>query len=69
MIARLGALAAAALLLAGCQILSAVDEAAEPQDLYTVTPKSTFDPGLPAVYWQLAVDTPAAAANQGIYNP
>ena len=63
MIARLGALAAAALLLAGCQILSAVDEAAEPQDLYTVTPKSTFDPGLPAVYWQLAVDTPAAAAN------
>ena len=35
----------------------------EPIDLYTVTPKSTFDPDLPAVYWQLAVEAPAAAAN------
>jgi len=62
MIRRL-AVAAAAILLAGCQFISAVDSATEPQDLYTVTPKSTFSPDLPAVYWQLAVEVPAAAAN------
>ena len=28
-----------------------------------MTPKSTFDPDLPAVYWQLAVEAPVAAAN------
>ncbi|MBI2738254.1 MAG: membrane integrity-associated transporter subunit PqiC [Rhodospirillales bacterium] len=63
MILRLAALAGAVVLLAGCQFISAVDAATEPQDLYTVTPKSTFDPGLPSVYWQLAVEAPAAAAN------
>jgi cholesterol transport system auxiliary component len=62
MIRRLAAAAAAALL-AGCQFISAVDSATEPQDLYTVTPKSIFSPDLPAVYWQLAVEVPAAAAN------
>jgi cholesterol transport system auxiliary component len=63
MITRLAASVAAVTLLAGCQFISAVDAATEPQDLYTVTPKSTFDPDLPSVYWQLAVDTPASAAN------
>jgi cholesterol transport system auxiliary component len=63
MILRLAALAGAAALLAGCQFISAVDQATEQQDLYTVTPKSTFDPDLPSVYWQLAVEAPAAAAN------
>jgi cholesterol transport system auxiliary component len=63
MILRLAALAGAAVLLAGCQFISAVDAATEQQDLYTVTPKSTFDPDLPSVYWQLAVEAPAAAAN------
>ena len=63
MIRRLAALAGAAALVAGCQFISAVDAATEPQDLYTVTPKSTFDPDLPSVYWQLAVEAPAAAAN------
>jgi cholesterol transport system auxiliary component len=63
MILRLAALAGAVALLAGCQFISAVDAATEPQDLYTVTPKSTFDPDLPSVYWQLAVEAPAAAAN------
>lgn len=63
MILRLAALAGAAALVAGCQFISAVDAATEPQDLYTVTPKSTFDPDLPSVYWQLAVEAPAAAAN------
>lgn len=57
---RLFAAAAAALVLSGCQL---IDAATETQDLYTVTPKSTFDPNLPAVYWQLAVEAPAAAAN------
>jgi cholesterol transport system auxiliary component len=58
MIVRLVVCAAAASL-AGCALL----QAADPQDLYTVTPKSTFEPGLPAVYWQLTVEAPAAAAN------
>lgn len=63
MILRLATLAGVVVLLAGCQFISAVDAATEPQDLYTVTPKSTFDPDLPSVYWQLAVEAPAAAAN------
>lgn len=46
--------------LAGCQILNAVTE---PLDLYTVTPKSTFDPSLPDVFWQLTVEEPVAAGN------
>jgi cholesterol transport system auxiliary component len=58
MIVRLAVCAAAASL-AGCALL----QAADPQDLYTVTPKSTFEPDLPAVYWQLTVEAPAAAAN------
>ena len=57
---RLFVAAAAVLALAGCQI---IDAATETQDLYTVTPKSTFDPDLPDVYWQLAVEAPAASAN------
>ena len=43
--ARLAVLAMAACLLAGCTLYEA---ATEPTDLYTVTPKSSFDPGLPA---------------------
>lgn len=49
--------------LAGCQALGAIDSAAEPTDLYTVTPKSIFDPDLPNVYWQLAVEVPVSAAS------
>ena len=60
MILRMAVSVAAAALLAGCQLISAVSD---PIDLYTVTPKSTFDPDLPAVYWQLAVEAPAASAN------
>lgn len=54
---------AAAFLLGGCHLLAAADSAAEPNDLYTVTPKSTFDSDIPDVLWQLAVEVPAAAAN------
>ncbi len=60
MIVRLAAAIWAAVLLAGCQL---IDAATEPTDLYTVTPKSTFDQDLPSVFWQLAVEVPAAAAN------
>ncbi|NNG05973.1 MAG: hypothetical protein HKM95_17975 [Inquilinus sp.] len=34
----------------------------EAPQLYTLTPKSTFDEGLPDVEWQLLVESPAAAA-------
>ncbi|UYN93691.1 MAG: membrane integrity-associated transporter subunit PqiC [Enhydrobacter sp.] len=60
MISRLAAAAAATVLLAGCELINA---ATEPTDLYTVTPKSTFDADIPSVYWQLAVEVPASAAN------
>ncbi len=60
MILRLAACGVAAVLLAGCELLKAAEE---PTDLYTITPKSTFDPSMPSVYWQLSVDVPAAAAN------
>ena len=49
--------------LAGCQFLAAANSATEASDLYTVTPKSTFDGDMPDVLWQLAVEVPAAAAN------
>jgi len=34
-----------------------------PTDLYTLSPKSTFEPGLPNVYWQMAIEAPVAPAN------
>jgi cholesterol transport system auxiliary component len=60
MILRWAVAALAALLLAGCQLIQAAEE---PTDLYQVSPKSAFDPGMPSVRWQLAVEVPAAAAN------
>ncbi len=60
MIVRWAACAAAVAALAGCELIKAAEE---PTDLYTITPKSTFDAGLPAVLWQLSVDPPVAAAN------
>ena len=54
------ALLGACFLLSGCALIKAAEE---PTDLYQVSPKSTFDPDLPTVQWQLAVDVPAAAAN------
>ncbi|TMJ22063.1 MAG: hypothetical protein E6G95_21235 [Alphaproteobacteria bacterium] len=59
MILRLAALAAA-LLLGACELIKAAEE---PTDLYTITPKSTFDQDMPAVFWQLAVEVPGASAN------
>jgi cholesterol transport system auxiliary component len=60
MILRWAACGMAAVLLAGCELIKAAEE---PVDLYTITPKSTFDANLPDVYWQLAVEVPTAAAN------
>src|SRR6185503_164227 len=51
---------AAAMLLGGCELIKAAEE---PTDLYTITPKSTFDPDMPAVFWQLSVEVPVASAN------
>ncbi|MDI1287198.1 MAG: ABC-type transport auxiliary lipoprotein family protein [Reyranella sp.] len=63
MMLRWAVCAAAAIALTGCQALNAIDSVAEPTDLYTVTPKSTFDHDLPNVYWQLAVEVPVSAAS------
>jgi cholesterol transport system auxiliary component len=60
MILRLAACGVAAVLLAGCELIKAAEE---PTDLYTITPKSTFDTSMPDVYWQLSVEVPTAAAN------
>jgi cholesterol transport system auxiliary component len=49
-----------ALLLCGCELIQAAEE---PTDLYQVSPKSTFEPDMPSVRWQLAVEAPVAAAN------
>jgi cholesterol transport system auxiliary component len=45
----------------GCSILAALPKVNEPLDLYTLTPKTTFDTDLPKVNWQLIVEQPVAA--------
>ena len=60
MISRWIALLGAAAVLGGCSLIQAAEE---PTDLYQATPKSTFEPDMPSVQWQLAVEVPAAAAN------
>ncbi len=58
---RLVGLAAAAtsVLLPGC---SGVLPFSRPPQLYTLTPKSTFEPSLPTVDWQLLVEIPSTSA-------
>jgi cholesterol transport system auxiliary component len=46
--------------LGGCNALNALS--ADPPELYTLSPKSTFDETLPSVDWQLLVQVPVAAA-------
>jgi cholesterol transport system auxiliary component len=60
MILRWAAIAAAAVSLAGCELIKAAEE---PVDLYQISPKSTFEPDMPSVLWQLSVEVPVAAAN------
>jgi cholesterol transport system auxiliary component len=57
---RWAVVAVAGLSLAGCELIQAAEE---PTNLYQVSPKSTFEAGMPSVRWQLAVEAPAAAAN------
>ncbi|MBM3518029.1 MAG: hypothetical protein FJX56_09200 [Alphaproteobacteria bacterium] len=60
-------LALAALGLAACGGL--LPEAGPPPDFYTLTPKTTFSAGLPAVEWQLVVEersAPGGLAGQSI---
>jgi len=52
---------AALLLLGGCAILSAGE--GPPVRLFTPHPKTSFDPDLPKVEWQLAIDPPIAPAS------
>jgi cholesterol transport system auxiliary component len=51
-------LGGAALALAGCSDL--IPGRGPAPNLYTLTPKSTFDPELPKVAWQLVVEEPVA---------
>ena len=53
---------AALLLLAGCAELNTIRAATAPVDLFTLTPKSTFDPALPRIDQQLVVQEPTATA-------
>lgn len=64
-LARLRRLAAVAILAAGtagCASLSTLQNVTEPTDLYDLTPKSTFDAGLPEIAAQLVVEEPTAAS-------
>ena len=53
---------AAALLAAALSACGILPERQPPAQLYTLTPKNTFDPSLPTVEWQLIVEVPYAAA-------
>jgi len=57
----LGFLAALSLALAACSASSFLGKE-EPPRLFELTPKSTFDEGLPIAEWQLLVEEPVAAA-------
>jgi cholesterol transport system auxiliary component len=57
-IIRFLGLASLAVVLAAC----ALPGAGEPPQLYTLTPKSTFEAGLPKVEWQLVVERPVASS-------
>jgi cholesterol transport system auxiliary component len=56
-----GAAALGLMATGGCSLLAALPKVNEPLDLYTLTPKTTFDPDLPSVKWQLIVEQPVAA--------
>ena len=57
----LRALGLGALLLAGLAACTGIlPGQGPPADIYTLTPKSTFEPGLARVEWQLVVDEPHA---------
>ena len=49
-------------LTSGCAGLSTLSSAAEPTDLYVLTPKSTFSASLPRLRQQIVVSEPTATA-------
>ncbi len=50
------------LALSGCGGIGTISRATAPTDLYTLTPKSTFDTGLPRLRQQLTVEEPTASS-------
>jgi cholesterol transport system auxiliary component len=56
----LAAVALVAMLAGGCSNL--LPGTSEPPRLFTLTPKTTFDPNLPRASWQLTIDVPLAEA-------
>lgn len=59
---RLFLLALALVSLAGCTGLGTLRQASKPNDLYLLTPKSTFSSSLPRVQKQIVVQEPTATA-------
>lgn len=49
-------------MVSGCTALSGLTAASTPSELYVLTPKSTFDAGLPRLKYQIAVEEPTATA-------
>jgi cholesterol transport system auxiliary component len=47
----------------GCAGLATLKSVTEPTDRYDLTPKSTYDPSLPAIAAQLVVEEPTAASS------
>lgn len=48
--------------LPGCAALTGLSAATTPNDLFVLTPKSTFDEKLPSLQYQIAVEEPTATA-------
>lgn len=46
----------------GCTAFSGLTAASTPSEIYVLTPKSTFDAGLPRLRFQIAVEEPTATA-------
>jgi len=49
--------------LAGCSGLASLTEVTKPVDNYVLSPKSTFDSGLPKLKFQIVVEQPTATAS------
>ena len=60
---RAAVLSLLALSLSGCAGLEQLSRVATPTDLYTLSPKNTFDEALPRVDSQIVVEEPTAAAS------
>jgi cholesterol transport system auxiliary component len=62
LVCRIVAFSVALGLVSGCAGLTTLTTAATPTDLFTLTPKSTFDPSLPRLRQQIVVAEPTATA-------